>query len=118
MTPKCPCGICAKHVEKNHNAVCCDICNLWVHIKCNNITKFCYRKLQNSQDPWYCKKCIKQILPFSELTESHLNRVAKRNLIPSPKKTIQENNLIFLKLASAIFYQIFISHQMIALQRL
>ena len=49
LTPKYPCGICAKDVAKNH-AVCCDICNLWVHIKRNNI-KFCYRKLQNSQDP-------------------------------------------------------------------
>ena len=71
MTPKYPCGICAKDVAKNH-AVCCDICNLWVHIKCNNIRKFCYRKLQNSQDPWYCKTCIKQILCFSELNESQL----------------------------------------------
>ena len=96
MTPKYLCGICAKDVTKSHNAVCCDICNLWVHIKCNNITKFCYRKLQNSQDPWYCKKCIKQILPFSELTESQLNRVTKENIISSPKKIIQENNLIFL----------------------
>ena len=31
MTPKFPSGICAKAVAKNHNAVCCDICNLWVH---------------------------------------------------------------------------------------
>ena len=38
MTPKFPCGICATAVAKNHNAVC-DICNLWAHIKCNNITK-------------------------------------------------------------------------------
>ena len=91
MTPKYPCGICAKDVAKNH-AACCDICNLWVHIKCNNITKFCYRKLQNSQEPWYCKKCIKQILCFSELTESQLNRVTKEILISSPKKIIHENN--------------------------
>ena len=61
---KYPCGICTQDIAKNYNAVCCDICNLWVHIKCNNITKFCYRKLQNSHNPWYCKKCIKQILLF------------------------------------------------------
>ena len=45
MTPKFPCGVCYKAVAKNHNAVYCDSCNLWVHIKCNNLTKFCYRKL-------------------------------------------------------------------------
>ena len=38
----------------------------------------------------------KTILSFSELTESQLNRVTKENLISSPKKIIQENNLIFL----------------------
>ena len=37
MTPKFPCGICSKAVEKNRNAVCCDGCNLWVHIRCNNL---------------------------------------------------------------------------------
>ena len=46
MNPKFPCGICAKVVAKNHNAVCSDICNLWVPIKCNSTTKFFYRKLQ------------------------------------------------------------------------
>ena len=55
MTPKFPCGVCYKAVAKNHNAVCCDSYNLWVHIKCNNLTKFCYRELQTNQEPWYCK---------------------------------------------------------------
>ena len=77
-------------------AIPCTIINSWVHKKCNNITKFCYQKLQNSQDSWYCKKYIKQILPFSELTESQLNMVTKENLISSPKKIIQKNNLTFL----------------------
>ena len=35
MTSKFPCGICAKAVAKSYNDVCCDICNLWVHIKYN-----------------------------------------------------------------------------------
>ena len=67
-----------------------------VHIKCNNITKFCYRKLQQSHEPWYCQKCIKQVLPFSELTYSQLNRITKGNFLSSPKKIIQENNSTFL----------------------
>ena len=45
MNLKFPCGICAKAVAKNYNAVYCNTCNLWVHIKCNNVTKFCYRRL-------------------------------------------------------------------------
>ena len=61
MNQNFPCSICPKNVAKNHNAVYCDICNLWVHIKCNNNTKYCYRKLQNDKEPWFCKKCIKNI---------------------------------------------------------
>ena len=52
--------------------------------------------MQTSQEPWYCKNCIKQILPFSELSDSQLSRVTKENLISSPKKIIQDNNLVFL----------------------
>ena len=96
MTPKFPCSICAKAVAKSHKAVCCDICNLWVYIKCNSITKFCYRILQQSHEPWYCQKYIKQVLPFSELTYSQLNRITKGNFVFSPKKIIQENNLAIL----------------------
>ena len=88
MTPKFPCSFCYKAVAKHHNTVCCDSCNLRVHMKCNNLTKFCYRKLQTSQEPWYCKSCTKQILPFSELSESQLSRITKENLISSPKKII------------------------------
>ena len=33
-----PCGTSAKPVAKNQNAVCCDICNLRSHIKCNNLS--------------------------------------------------------------------------------
>ena len=53
MNQKFPCRISPENVAKNHNAVSCDICNLWVHIKCNNITTYCYRELQNDKVPLY-----------------------------------------------------------------
>ena len=90
MNQKFPCSICPKNVAKNHNAVCCDICNLWVCIKCNNITKYCYRKLQNDKKPWYCKKCIKNIVPFSQLSDSQVNKLMLGTLMTSPKQIIQE----------------------------
>ena len=77
MFPKFPRGIFAKAVAENHGAVCCDICNLWVHTKCNHITKFCYRKLKQSREPWYFENCIKEVPPFSGLTYSQLNRITK-----------------------------------------
>ena len=33
------CGICSKSVANNHNALCCDNCDKWVHIKCNFLDK-------------------------------------------------------------------------------
>ena len=96
MNQKFPCSICPKNVAKSHNAVWCDICNLWVHIKCNNITKYCYRKLQNDKEPWHCKKCIKNTVAFSQLSDNQINNQMLGSLITSPKLIIKENQVIFL----------------------
>ena len=37
MTVKFSCKVCEKPVAKNHHAVQCDNCNLWIQIKCNKI---------------------------------------------------------------------------------
>ena len=96
MNPKYPCGTCTKTVAKSHNAVCCDIWSLWVHIKCNNITKYCYRKLQNSNEPWYCKICLAKVLPFSNLTDLQIDSLMLGKLLASPKQVIIENQLSFV----------------------
>ena len=94
MNQKFPWSICPKNVAKNHNAVCSDICNLWVAIKCNNITKNCYGKLQNDTKLWYCKKCMKNILPFSQHSDNQINNLTVGSLMTSPKQIIQENQVI------------------------
>ena len=35
--PKFPCRICEKNVSDKDKAVQCDLCELWVHIKCSNL---------------------------------------------------------------------------------
>ena len=35
--PKFPCKICAKNVQDKDKAVQCNVCELWIHIKCNNV---------------------------------------------------------------------------------
>ena len=32
---KFPCKLCPKNVSDNDNAILCDLCQTWVHIKCN-----------------------------------------------------------------------------------
>ena len=95
MNSPWPCGICHKRVAKNHNAVCCDVCNQWVHISCNNITRYTYSKLQKEQAPWYCKKCIKNTIPYSKLSDTQLEKLMTGKLLTSPKLTIEKSKIIF-----------------------
>jgi len=79
MVIKYPCGICEKAVAKNHNALMCDICDKWVHIKCNCISKDLYNSyilennnpLLNESDKskWICIKCVNSNLPFSSIND-------------------------------------------------
>ena len=48
--PKFPCKICAKNVHDKDKAVQCDLCELWIHIKCNNLNYLDYRYLQNCEE--------------------------------------------------------------------
>ncbi len=50
MLPKNPCGICRKNVLNHHKSVFCHNCNLWIHIKCNDIYAAEYNVLQNEPD--------------------------------------------------------------------
>ena len=45
---------CEKNVSDKDKAVQCDLCELWVHIQCNNLNHLDYRYLQNSNKSWYC----------------------------------------------------------------
>ena len=88
------CSICPKNDAKNPNAVCCDICNLSVHIKFNIITYNFYRKLGNDKETWNFKKCIKIIVSLSQLSDNQINNLILGSLMTSPKQITQENQAI------------------------
>ena len=93
MIVRFPCLVCEKPVAKNHEAICCDKCNWWVHRQCNNLCKKTYRDLQKTDMPWYCKNCIKDITPFSNLTDIELEILINgKTLIP---KKLNENHESF-----------------------
>ena len=64
MPTAVPCGICLNPVAKNHKAVKCDNCDLWIHIKYNNINVKAYNLLINDNTVWYCLTCSKKLYPF------------------------------------------------------
>ena len=65
-----PCGLCNRPVGSNHRSIQCDVCNFWVHIKCNNISPSKYDELvnqnENDKEPWICIICINSNLPFGQ----------------------------------------------------
>ena len=65
---KFPCKICPKNVQDKDKAVQCDLCELWIHIKCNNLNYLDYRYLQNCDESWYCIECCSTIFPFNSLS--------------------------------------------------
>ena len=68
--PKFPCKICARNVHNKDKAVQCDLCELWIHIKWNNLNYVDCRYLQKCEKPWYCRECCSTIFPFNSLSSS------------------------------------------------
>ena len=66
---KCPCKSCSKSVAKSHKTICCDLCDIWVHTKCNKINTTTYNMLQNDETKWFCIGWSKEIFPFSSLNK-------------------------------------------------
>ena len=58
------CGACRKVVKSTEQGICCDLCQMWFHVKCSNASKALVEFL-NSDDGqqanvhWYCRCCEK-----------------------------------------------------------
>ena len=63
------CSVCKKSVLNQHKAICCDHCNQWVQIKCNNLNDLDYNLLKSKNENWYCILCTPGILPFCQINE-------------------------------------------------
>ena len=58
-----PCAVYKKSVLNQHNVICCNHCNQWMHIKCNDLNDLDYNLLK-SNEFWCCILCTSEILPF------------------------------------------------------
>ena len=56
------------NISNKDSAAQCNICQSWVHMKCNKLNHIDYKYLQGSNDPWYCLSCCSKIFPFGTLT--------------------------------------------------
>ena len=68
---KFPCKLCSKNVSDNDNVILCDICQTWVHIKCNHLNYIDYKYLQGCNKPWYCPSCTSLLFSFGNLNNKN-----------------------------------------------
>ena len=61
---KFPCQICAKNVHDKDKAIQCDLCEFWIHIKCNSLNYLNDRYLQSCDESWYCIEFDSTIFPL------------------------------------------------------
>ena len=54
---KNPCSLCNKNVLDNQDAIQCDTCDKWCHIKCENISKEVYNSMNDPNKDWHCMFC-------------------------------------------------------------
>ena len=62
------CNISEKSVSDKDHAIQCDICQAWIHLKCNKLNHIDYKYFQVSRNPWFCLYCCSSIFPFGFLT--------------------------------------------------
>ena len=91
MTESTKCNRCSKQVIDNkHNAICCDNCNTWIHLKFSGLTKSDFKMLgDNPSDIWYCKKCLQNNFPFAGMDNRRFENSIFSNSIM--KKNVKKN---------------------------
>ena len=99
MVIKFPCNICSNPVGKNHHAIQCDHCDLWVHTKCNKINKQRYNFLKTDDTKWYCLNCTKELFPFSDISDNvfHQEVIGKHIKFVTRKENSKNGKNCFLE---------------------
>ena len=78
---KYPCGVCGKSVAKNHRAIQCDLCDYWIHIKCNKFDKKDYDYFQKNEiETFHCLNCKSKYIPFSTLDNNQFDIAVNRGI--------------------------------------
>lgn len=52
------CNVCSKKVKTLDKALQCDDCDRWVHTHCGKVNSAEYKRLGQSDEPWYCPNCV------------------------------------------------------------
>jgi len=91
MLFKYPCTQCFKPCKSNQLSICCDICQVWTHLKCTSLTASEFEKLGSSAKDYFCQNCCDDIFPFSSLTN---HEIIKEQLLDAVSSSSQGLDLL------------------------
>ena len=70
---------CKSTVHIRDNAIVSDLCNSWVHIRCNWLDKKDYKAfLDDPGKSFLCLRCLKDIMPFSKLGDNEFELISSK----------------------------------------
>ena len=64
------------------------MCDSWIHIACNNLNLYTYRKLQKEKSPWYCMYCFRKELSCGSINNTNFRNLLHGEVIGSPNPKI------------------------------
>ena len=69
MSVKYICTVCKFSVRNSNEAVLCNMCQNWTHLKCTPFTSEEYIALSNTNGDWLCSVCLATLLPFNHFED-------------------------------------------------
>ena len=69
---KHPCGVCLSPDRSNQCGILCEVCYKWFHTKCIGVSNDDYSRLQQSDEAWCCKTCLKEALPYHNTSDGSI----------------------------------------------
>ena len=79
-------------MKDTDSAIHCDICQFWIHMKCNNLNHIDYKYLQGSSVAWFCISFCDEIFPFRILTNKNFLSMMS-NCNPTTIKNTDANHI-------------------------
>ena len=78
------------YIHGKDKAAQCDLCEFWIHIRCNNLNYLDNRYFQNCDDFWYCIEYCSTVFPFNILSSN-------KSFLACCTSTGSDSNFIQLK---------------------